>query len=148
MLEEEFLAAYRDEEMKRQVFVPGEDHSRELEQTEQSLERLRWESDNGLVDDENLYLSRLSALVARKAQLTVNTVVPARWESVGTGRTYREAWNDLTTDRRQVLRDSRIRLVLHFPSHGSKTQTEVIRYEYRVPDDWPAPRPIELPPQI
>ena len=51
MLEEEFLDAYGDEEMKRQKFVPGEDHSRELEQTEQSVERLRWESDNGLVDD-------------------------------------------------------------------------------------------------
>ena len=47
MLEEEFLDAYGDEEMKRQKFVPGEDHSRELEQTEQSVERLRWESDNG-----------------------------------------------------------------------------------------------------
>jgi hypothetical protein len=43
MLEEPFLAAYGDEEMKRQKFVPGEDHSRELEQTEKSLERLRWD---------------------------------------------------------------------------------------------------------
>ena len=85
LLEEKFLDAYGDREMERMVFVPGEDHSRELAQTEQSLERLRWESDNGLVDDEDLYRSRLAALVTRKKELTAETVIPARWEPVGTG---------------------------------------------------------------
>jgi site-specific DNA recombinase len=69
MLEEIFLDAYGDEEIKRREFIPGEDHSRELELTEQSLERLRWESDNGLVDDEDLYRSRLTALVAVRRSL-------------------------------------------------------------------------------
>jgi site-specific DNA recombinase len=130
-LEEIFLADYGDREMRRKVFVPGEDRSQELTQTEDSLKRLRWESDNSLVDDEDLYRSRLSALVSRKAELTANAVVPPRWESVGTGKTYRELWTDEGTDRRQVLRDSRIRFVLHLPPHGSTTQTKVIRSEFQ-----------------
>ncbi|MCV7277699.1 recombinase family protein [Mycolicibacter arupensis] len=139
ILEEDFLDAHGDREMQQQVFLPGADHSQELTQTEQSLERLRWESDNGLVDDVELYKSRLSALVARKTELTANTVTPARWESVGTGKTFRELWADDATDRRQVLRDSGVRLVLHFPPRGTTTQTKVIPWELCHPEDWPEP---------
>lgn len=151
ILEENFLDAHGDQEMKRMNFVKGEDHSQELAQTDQSLERLRWESDNGLVDDEALYRSRLTALVNRKAELTANTVVPARWEAVGTGKTYRELWSDPNTDRRQVLRDSGIRLVLHCPPRGSTTQTKVIPWEIQTPEDWPVPEPspiLEPSPEI
>ncbi|CAN5352199.1 hypothetical protein BH11ACT6_BH11ACT6_01660 [soil metagenome] len=139
LIEDEFLEAYGDTEMMKQIFVPGEDRSRELEQVEASLERIRWESDNGLVDDESLHRARLTALVAKKAALTVNTIVPARWEPVGTGRTYRELWSDEVTDRRQVLRESKIRLVLHFPPRGTTTQTKVIPWEIQLPEDWPTP---------
>jgi site-specific DNA recombinase len=145
LLEEQFLDAHGDREMVRMVLVPGEDRSQELVQTEQSLERLRWESDNGLVDDEALYKSRLTALVALKKELTANTVVSARWDKVGTGKTYRELWSDETTDRRQVLRDSGIRLVLHCPPRGTTTQTKVMPWEIQTPDDWPLPDPVELP---
>lgn len=145
ILEENFLAGYGDREMQRMVFIPGEDRSEELNQTEQSLERLRWESDNGLVDDESLYKSRLSALVARKSELSSNAVVPARWEPVPTGKTYRELWSDEATDRRQVLRDADIRLVLHCPPRGTTTQTKVIPWEIRVPEDWPMPETTPIP---
>lgn len=77
--------------------------------------------------------------MARKAELTANTVVPARWEPVGTGKTYRELWTDEATDRRQVLRDSSIRLVLHCPPRGTTTQTKVIPWEIQVPPEWPEP---------
>jgi site-specific DNA recombinase len=145
ILEDQFLEAYGDHEMTRMVFIKGEDHSQELAQTEQSLERLRWESDNGLVDDETLYRSRLTALVARKAELIANTVVPARYEPVGTGKTYRELWADESTDRRQVLRDAGIRLVLQCPPRGTTTQTRIIPWKIQVPEDWPTPEPVELP---
>ena len=137
LLEETFLDDHGDREMTRRVFVPGEDHSQELAQTEQSLERLRWESDNGLVDDEALYRSRLSALVARKAELTTNVIVPARWDAVGTGKTYRELWSDPVTDRRQVLRDSGIRVVMHCLPRGSTGHTKVLRWGIEVPESWP-----------
>lgn len=138
-LQENFLEVYGDREMTRRVFVPGEDHSAELAQTEQSLERLRWESDNGLVDDETLYRSRLAALVARKAELSANTRVPARWDYVGTGRTYAELWEDPETDRRQVLRDSGIRFVFHALPYGSTGSTRNLPLGIRVPDSWPEP---------
>lgn len=130
-LNDRFLAVYGDKEMTENVFVPGEDRSQELAQTEQSLERLRWESDNGLVDNEALYRSRLSALVARKAELAANAIVPARYEEVGTGKTYRELWKDKSTDRGEVLRKAKIRLVLHFPPRGSATQTKAIVSEFQ-----------------
>jgi site-specific DNA recombinase len=126
-----FLEYYGDREMTRQVFVPGADHSAELDQVERSLERLRWESDNGLIDDEELYKSRLAGLASRRAELKANTVVPARWEAVGTGKTYRDLWSDPDTDRRQVLRDSRIRLVLHCLPKDSKASTKVLRMEFQ-----------------
>ncbi|MEB4211295.1 recombinase family protein [Mycobacterium sp. 94-17] len=139
VLEDQFLEAYGDREMTKLVFIPGEDRSVELAQSEQSLERLRWESDNGLVDDEDLYRSRLTALVTRKKELTAETVIPARWEPIGTGRTYRELWSDPETDRRQVLRDSKIRFVLHCLPPGSTGQTKVLFKEIQVPNGWPEP---------
>jgi|GEM_PF-6284610 len=113
MLEVSFLRAHGDKQMMRRVFTPGEDRSRELAQTEQSLERLRWESDNGLIDDEQLYRSRLSSLSARRKALVAETVVPPKWDMVGTGKTYRELWADPETDRREVLRDAGVQLVMH-----------------------------------
>ena len=139
VLEDQFLEAYGDREMTKLVFIPGEDRSAELAQTEQSLERLRWESDNGLVDDEDLYRSRLLALVNRKSELQSETVVAARWEPVGTGRTYRELWSDPDTDRRQVLRDAKIRFVLHCLPPGSKGSTRLLPGEIQVPEGWPEP---------
>lgn len=130
-LDSRFLASYGDEETTEDVFIPGEDRSRELAQTEQSLERLRWESDNGLVDDEELYRSRLLALSARKAELAANAIVPARVETVGTGKTYRELWDDDSTDRREVLRKARIKLILNFHPRGTTTSTKNVVSEFQ-----------------
>ncbi|WP_100485700.1 recombinase family protein [Mycobacteroides abscessus] len=113
-----FLAGYGDQEMTKLVFVPGEDRSDELVGIERSIARLRWESDNDLVDDEDLYQSRMASLLSRKREIG-QIVVPARWERQGTGKTYQELWADPETDRRQVMRDARIRLVLHFIPKGS-----------------------------
>ncbi len=118
LLDGAFLASYGDEEMTRSVFVPGEDRSEELAGIERSITRLRWESDNDLVDDEQLYQTRMGSLLTRKRDIG-QIVVPARWERRGTGKTYRELWADPETDRRQVMRDARIRLVLHFVPKGS-----------------------------
>ncbi len=52
---------------------------------------------------------------------------------------------DGSTDRRQVLRDSRIRLVLHCPPRGTTTQTKVIGWEIQVPEEWPATEVVEIP---
>ncbi|WP_083420708.1 recombinase family protein [Mycolicibacterium llatzerense] len=139
VIDELFLDQFGDREVTKMVFVPGEDRSAELTQTEQSLERLRWESDNGLIDDERLYQSRLAGLVLRKRELSANTVIAARWEKVGTGKTYRELWSDPDTDRRQVLRDSNIRFILHCLPRESKASTKVLAKEFQVWDELPDP---------
>lgn len=144
LIQGEFLSAYGDREMTREVLIPGEDRSRDLALTEQSLTRLRWESDNGLVDDESGYQSRLRGLVARKAELTAQTIVPPRREFVGLGKTYRELWEDETTDRRQVLRDSRIRIVMHCLPYGSTASTKLLPLELRTPEGWPMPTPVSF----
>jgi hypothetical protein len=90
-----------------------------------------------VVDDESLYRSRLSGLVARKAVLMINTVVPTRWDSVGTGRLTR---NSGATKGPIVGRYSGNLVSGSFsnsPRRGSTTQTKVIPFEYRVPDEWP-----------
>lgn len=135
-LDEQFLEAYGDREMTRKVFVPGENHSAELAQTERSLERLRWESDNGIVDDEELYRARLTALSARRAELAANTVVPARWETVGTGKTFRDLWSDPEADRRQVMRAAQIRLTIRFEPPGS---TRPVTWQVGFEDSWRDP---------
>ena len=138
-LEMVFLSGYGDREMTKQVFIPGEDRSRELAQVEQSLERLRWESDNGLVDDEELYRSRLSALVARRNVLVSEPVVPARYEHVGVGKTYRELWGEDGADRRQLLRDSGVKLIVGFLPYGSTGATKTAGVRLDTPAGWPQP---------
>jgi hypothetical protein len=92
------------------------------------LKRLRWESDNGLVDDEEIWQSRLTSLTARVRELGDNPIVPARWDTVGTGQTYGQLWADPDTDRWQVLRDAGFVIGL---SNG------LVRI--RIPDGWPEP---------
>ena len=48
-LEETFLASWGPKHVTRKAFVPGEDHMEELEQVRLTIERLRRESDAGLV---------------------------------------------------------------------------------------------------
>lgn len=130
ILQENFLDSYGEREMTKKVFIPGEDRSQELRQIDESLDRLRWESDNGLVEDEQLYKSRLTALITRKKELAANPVIHASWQEVGTGQTYRELWEEPDTDRRQVLRDSKIQFIMKCPPYGSSTQTKVIPWEF------------------
>lgn len=92
-----------------------------------------------MIDDEDLYRSRLTALVNNQRELAAETVVPARWEPVGTGKTYRELWSDPATDRRQVIRDAKVRYVLHCLPRGSTGPTKVLHREIRVPVGWPKP---------
>ncbi|MFD3748005.1 recombinase family protein [Nocardia sp. NPDC058633] len=124
----ELIEDYSDLEVTKQVFRPGEDHTQDLEIAEKALVRLRWESDNGLVDDENVWRSRLTSLSSRVRELGKDTVIPARWETVGTGATYGELWSNPGTDRRQVLRESGVIVGL---------QDGKVRV--RIPDDWPEP---------
>ncbi|AFR50016.1 recombinase family protein [Gordonia sp. KTR9] len=100
----------------RRVFVQGEDHSAELDQVNATIERLRMESDAGLLttpEDETQWLARMKAQVAKRDQLASVPVRAAGWVSEETGQTKREAW--LAADepgRRQLHIDAGLRYVL------------------------------------
>ena len=120
LLEQSFLEQWGDTKVTRRVFVPGEDHSHELEQVGATIARLRRESDAGLVvtaDDERVYLERMRSLIERRTKLSMTPVRASEWVTVETDRTYREVWS--TDDHRQLLIDKGIRFVLH-PSPGGK----------------------------
>jgi DNA invertase Pin-like site-specific DNA recombinase len=137
LLEQTFLERWGDEPVTRRVFVPGEDHSHELEKVNASIERLRRESDAGLVitdDDERVYLGRMRSLIDRRTTLEALPNREAGWVSETTGQTYREAWGAAETaeSRRQLLMDGQIRFVL-YPSPGK----QVIAAMYAPSDDQP-----------
>ncbi|ORB67694.1 recombinase family protein [Mycolicibacterium tusciae] len=115
-LAHEFTYHRGDEPTTRRVFVPGEDHSTELEQVNATIDRLRMESDAGLLttpEDERQWLERMKAQVAKRDQLAAMPSRAAGWESEETGQTKREAWlaGD-EAERRQLLLDAGVRYVL------------------------------------
>lgn len=115
LVAESFLADFGDIEVTERVFVPGEDHSAELERVRATITRLRKESDMGLIvgeDDEAEYLTRMESLVERRTTLEQLPSRPSGWERRGTGQTYREVWDAPDTDRRELLIRSGIKLVI------------------------------------
>jgi DNA invertase Pin-like site-specific DNA recombinase len=113
LLEETFLDRWGDEKVTRRVFVPGEDHSHELEQVVASIDRLRRESDAGLVvtdEDEQVYLRRMRSLIDRRTELEAQPRRAAGWVTEETGETYHQVWD--RQDHRQLMVDHGIRFVL------------------------------------
>jgi hypothetical protein len=96
--------------------VAGEDHSHELEQVNETIARLRRESDAGLIvsaEDERVYVERMKALIERRTQLEGMPRRAAGWITEETGQIYREAWAD--SDHRQLLLESGIKFLLDAP---------------------------------
>ena len=102
--------------MTRRVFVPGEDHSAELEQVNATIERLRMESDAGLLttpEDERLWMERLKAQVSKRDHLAAMPSRLAGWMAEETGQTKTEAWKAADEgERRQLYLDAGLRYVL------------------------------------
>lgn len=143
LLAQTFLERWGDEPVTRRVFVPGEDHSHELERVNASIERLRRESDAGLVitdDDEIVYLGRMRSLIDRRTALEVLPNRAAGWVTETTGQTYREAWRVAETaeDRRQLLVDGQIKFVL-YPSQGKSVHAAMY-----APDDNRPPTELQV----
>lgn len=113
ILADRFMFEYGDRRVTRRVFVPGEDHSDDLEQVNATIDRLRRESDAGLIvsaDDERVYLERMKALIDRRTSLEAVPRRAARWITEDLDHTYRDVWE--SQDRRQLLIDKGIRFEL------------------------------------
>ncbi|ERB55589.1 hypothetical protein N806_31130 [Rhodococcus sp. P27] len=128
LLEESFVDQWGSQPVKRRIFVPGEDHTHELERIRATIERLRRESDEGLIvgaDEEERYFTRMRSLVTRRVELESTPMREAGWITEETGQTYGEVWNDGETDRRQLLADAGIRFVLEQSKPYLKFHLEV-----------------------
>ncbi|MUL85044.1 MULTISPECIES: recombinase family protein [unclassified Mycolicibacterium] len=125
-LEAFFLVMWGEEEVTRRVFVPGEDHSAELEQVNATIDRLRREADMGVLttpEDEQVYFERLKAQTAKRDQLVAMPSRAAGWITESTGETYEEVWD--TADHRQLLIDAGVRFVM--------ISTDPLRFDRYVP---------------
>ncbi|BBX09509.1 recombinase family protein [Mycolicibacterium aichiense] len=115
-LAHEFTYFRGDEPMTRKVFVPGEDRSAELEQVNATIERLRMESDAGLLttpEDERMWLERMKAQVAKRDQLAATPSRAAGWAIEETGQTKADAWKAADeSERRQLYLDAGLRYLL------------------------------------
>ncbi|AOT24690.1 serine integrase [Mycobacterium phage Stasia] len=114
ILEDAFLHEWADQPVTRRVFVPGEDHTYELEQINETIARLRRESDAGLIvsdEDEQVYLERMKSLITRRTRLEAMPLRSAGWVEETTGQTYGEAWK--TEDHQQLLKDAKVKFILY-----------------------------------
>lgn len=125
LLEETFLEQWGDTKVVRKRFVAGEDHSDDLDQVNATIDRLRRESDAGLLttaEDERIWFARLKAQTERRDELASIPYRAAGYVMEESDETYREVWPD--SDHRQLLIDKGIRFVLH-PSVGNQLITHV-----------------------
>lgn len=128
LLAERFLEQWGDSGVTRRIFVPGEDHSHELDRVNDTISRLRREQDAGLIvsdDDEREYHSRMRALIARRTELEALPAVSAGWVTETTDQTYRDVWEQ--SDQRQLLIERGVRFVL--------TQGRPLIFGLHVPED-------------
>lgn len=131
LVAESFLDRWGDDAVTRRVFVPGEDHSHDLEQANATIERLRMESDAGLLttpEDERLWLERMKAQIAKRDQLAAKPHRSSGWVTEEAGQTYREVWD--TADRRQLMVDHGVKFVL---TSGRPLQVALYRPDDGIP---------------
>ncbi|WP_435238576.1 recombinase family protein [Streptomyces sp. YPW6] len=116
---ERFLALVGSWPVTKVVRHPGYDPGPELAEVAAELrahmgERSRFRSAAG----RQMWQETADALEARAAELESTPAVEAREESVSTGKTYRELWDDAdTAGRRRLLIDAGVRVMVK-PSKG------------------------------
>lgn len=89
-----------------QRFVPGEDHSQELDMVVKAMSDIRSEKDQGLYNypggDEE-YQERLASLVTQRQALAALPYRPDEWIEEPTDETYAESYARMDPDERRAL---------------------------------------------
>jgi site-specific DNA recombinase len=103
MLEEYLLAEFGDLRKTRRVFVPGEDHTAELERVSAAITRLRDDRDAGDYDGEDdVYRARLDALRESRTRLALLPQRADSWAMEETGQTWAQWWHGANTEERRA----------------------------------------------
>jgi site-specific DNA recombinase len=113
-----FLGLVGDAPLTRRVFVPGEDHSTDLEAVQRAMSELLEDRAAGLYSSESAaatFRRMWGQLEERERALAGLNFVPDRWVEEETGETYAEHWARLETDaeRNRELREAGVRVTLH-----------------------------------
>jgi DNA invertase Pin-like site-specific DNA recombinase len=136
-MESTFLSWHGFKNVRERVFVPGTDNRAGIEQTRASLARIRAESDQGLVTDDDEYLARLTALTVQLRAMEADPYRPSRWEYRETGETYGEAWAKADPARRRELMVSAEALVILHHRDAPKR----LDFEMNLLSFWDGPTP-------
>ncbi|MBF6287146.1 recombinase family protein [Nocardia cyriacigeorgica] len=114
LVEETFLELHANRRVYVQTWQPGSDHSHELEQIKQTIADLREDRAMGLFtteEDQEMYRSQMTSLVARRDLLAAQPFTRAGWVTTETNQTYGEAWPESTPEeKRKMLVDAGVRL--------------------------------------
>ena len=135
ILEEEFLEQVGHLEILERVYVPGEDHTAELEELKLSATQLaeQWQTTQSAFLRDMLQ-KQLAALDARIAELEALPRVEAHWELRPTGVTYREKWANISQDeKRKLLLDAKVK-ILAKSEHAGRIGQPGILYTHLVFD--------------
>jgi DNA invertase Pin-like site-specific DNA recombinase len=105
-----FLESHTGRRITRRVWQVGSDNSAELEQTLRTIEALREDRTLGLFtseEDQQVFRSQMSALVAKRDLLSAAPTVKSGWVKTLTDQTYDQVWPSATSEeRRQMLIDA------------------------------------------
>ncbi|MGY4650012.1 recombinase family protein [Mycobacterium sp. URHB0021] len=116
----DFLRDHADRHVTVREWREGSDHTRELEQTNRTIESLREDRAMGLFvtpGDEKTFRQQMTTLITKREALAGMPVVQAGWVEVETDKTYSEVWPTATPEeRRKLLLDAHVLLVVRRPN--------------------------------
>ncbi|MET8684788.1 recombinase family protein [Streptomyces sp. NPDC004732] len=99
----------------RRVFIPGEDHSEELERVVKAMTAVREEKDMDLYDypgGEEEYKERMTSLAAKRKHLSALPSRTAEWRDEPTDETWADAYGRMDAEeRRQLLLEAGVTVV-------------------------------------
>ncbi len=87
-------------------FVPGEDHTEQLQHVTHAMQELRSEKRHGLFDypgGDDEYSEALELLVTERRRLAALPQRPSAWVEVETGETFTDAWNSADQEHRRLM---------------------------------------------
>ncbi len=110
LLQQTFLEKRGERRVKVRIFVPGADHTEELDRTIRIIDQLRGDREMGLIvgeQDERRYRDQMRALLARRTELEKEPYRAAGYRLEETDQTYADVWAKSDTEgRRKLLIDA------------------------------------------
>jgi DNA invertase Pin-like site-specific DNA recombinase len=124
LVSESILDRVGNERRVETIVIPATDYGEELHIVEESLRRLKKESDLGLIDEneEEEYFQRLANLTADRDKLKeMGASSEEQVQYVDMGETFGEAWASMEWDeRRAFLISHGVKIMVHNPESGNR----------------------------